>query len=86
VADERREAVGGASGRVARTVEPTAPVRPFSKHEAHPFEPADDPDAEVCSYCGELRVQIRHHPTRVAAARRLRDADYAPRASARRAR
>ena len=35
--------------------------------EAHAFEPgAEEP--ERCAVCGELRAQIRHHPTRVRAA------------------
>jgi hypothetical protein len=46
----------------------------FTRHEAHPFQTSPD-GAPVCALCGELRVQIRHHPTRVAAACRLRGLD-----------
>ena len=47
---------------------------PASRYEAHEFE-ADPGDPEHCAVCGEGRAQIRHHPTRVAAARRLRETE-----------
>jgi len=50
----------------------------FSKYEAHPFRPGSDPaDSETCALCGESRRQIRHHPTRIAAACLLRGIDPA---------
>ncbi len=47
----------------------------FSKHEAHPFEPGSEQEPGKpprCGRCGERREQIRHHPTRIAAACLLR--------------
>ena len=48
----------------------------LSKYDAHPFEPVVGPDgAERCALCGERRMQIRHHPTRIAAACLMRGID-----------
>lgn len=56
-----------------RSAKPTAPL---SKYEAHPFEPSPNATAsERCTLCGESRNQIRHHPTRIAAARLLRGSE-----------
>lgn len=50
--------------------------REHSPFEAHPFRrPDDDPDSDRCALCGERRVQILHHPTRIQAAQLLRDAE-----------
>ncbi len=49
---------------------------PFSRFEAHPFEGLEtDP---TCRFCGERRVHILHHPTRIRAACLLRGIDPAP--------
>lgn len=48
----------------------------FSKYDAHPFQPSPErPDR--CALCGEPRGQIRHHPTRIAAACLLKGIDPA---------
>ncbi len=42
---------------------------PLGRHEAHPFEePPKEADPELCALCGERRVFILHHPTRIRAA------------------
>ncbi|MGH0033372.1 MAG: hypothetical protein ACQGVC_26595 [Myxococcota bacterium] len=43
----------------------------MSRWDAHAFEPSEDAP-ERCAVCGEPKGQIRHHPTRVRAARMLR--------------
>jgi hypothetical protein len=55
-----------------------APMRhhPFARFEAHPFEGREA--ARACSFCGEHRAHILHHPTRIRAACLLRGIDPAP--------
>ena len=56
----------------------TPPAVDFSQHEAHPFQPSPSAaPGEHCALCGERREQIRHHPTRIAAACLLRGIDPA---------
>ena len=48
----------------------------LTRYEAHPFEaPPEDAEAELCALCGERRVHILHHPTRIRAACLLRGLD-----------
>ena len=55
------------AGRSERTL--AEGLTPF---DAHPYQaPAVDAD-DACSFCGEPRAQIRHHPTRVRAAALLK--------------
>lgn len=72
--EEAPAAAGDRSGASPSAAERRAAWAPFTKHEAHPFGPATD-DPERCGLCGEPRIQIRHHPTRVAAACRLKGLD-----------
>jgi hypothetical protein len=49
---------------------------PFSRHEAHPFEELPGAGGSgACSFCGEHRSHILHHPTRIQAACLLRGLD-----------
>lgn len=55
-----------------------APGPPLSKFDAHPFVPAGGAGGDAtCAVCGESRNQIRHHPTRIAAACLLKGLDPA---------
>ena len=46
----------------------------LSKHDGHPFAGAGG----ACSFCGEGRAHILHHPTRIRAACALRGIDPEP--------
>ena len=48
----------------------------FKRWDAHPFQAAGEgSDGGSCALCGEHRMQIRHHPTRVRASCLLKGLD-----------
>jgi hypothetical protein len=48
----------------------------FKRWDAHPFQAAgEDGGGGSCTLCGEHRMQIRHHPTRVRASCLLKGLD-----------
>lgn len=52
----------------------TEPSPSLTPHDAHRFLPEEE-DGEHCVICGEKRIHIRHHPTRVRAALLVRGLD-----------